>query len=76
MSSGSHEIDLVRTGCVLHIRLDRTDKGNVITLHEGMTNALVDDESDEAIRVMLFSGAGDSFCGQQRSGRLLFRSPE
>jgi enoyl-CoA hydratase/carnithine racemase len=48
----------------LHIRLDRPDKRNAVTqtMYDALTRSVAEAESDDAIRVVLFSGAGDAFC--------------
>jgi enoyl-CoA hydratase/carnithine racemase len=58
------EITLSRTGRALHIRLDRADKRNAVTrsMYEAMVDAIVGAETDETIRAILFSGAGEGFC--------------
>jgi enoyl-CoA hydratase/carnithine racemase len=58
------EITLSRTGRALHIRLDRADKRNAVTrsMYEAMVDAIAGAETDETVRAILFSGAGDGFC--------------
>lgn len=53
-----------RTDRTLHIRLDRPDKRNAVTraMYDAMSEAIAQAESDDAVRVVLFSGAGDAFC--------------
>ena len=60
----SQEITVSRTGRTLHIRLDRADKRNAVTrsMYEAMVDAIAEAETDETIRAVLFSGAGDGFC--------------
>jgi enoyl-CoA hydratase/carnithine racemase len=60
----SQEINVSRIGHALHIRLDRADKRNAVTrsMYEAMVDAIAEAETDEAIRAILFSGAGDGFC--------------
>ena len=60
----SQEITVSRIGHALHIRLDRADKRNAVTrsMYEAMVDAIAEAETDEKIRAILFSGAGDGFC--------------
>jgi enoyl-CoA hydratase/carnithine racemase len=60
----SQEITVSRIGRALHVRLDRADKRNAITrsMYDAVTEAIVEAEADEAIRAVLFSGAGEAFC--------------
>ena len=53
-----------RTDRTLHIRLDRPDKRNAVTraMYDAMTGAIAQAEADDAVRVVLFSGAGEAFC--------------
>jgi enoyl-CoA hydratase/carnithine racemase len=57
-------VAISRTDRTLHIRLDRPDKRNAVTraMCDAMTEAIAQAESDDAVRVVLFSGAGDAFC--------------
>jgi enoyl-CoA hydratase/carnithine racemase len=60
----SQAITVSRIGRALHIRLDRADKRNAVTrsMYQAMVDAIAEAENDEAIRAILFSGAGDGFC--------------
>ena len=73
----THEIEVVRTGPVLHIRLNRPGKRNALTwaMYETMTDALADGGTDDAIRVIQFSGAGDAFCAGNDLGVFLADPP-
>jgi enoyl-CoA hydratase/carnithine racemase len=60
----SQEITVSRIGRALHVRLDRAAKRNAITrsMYDAVTEAIVEAEADEAIRAVLFTGAGEAFC--------------
>jgi enoyl-CoA hydratase/carnithine racemase len=49
---------------ILEIRLNRPDKKNAITvaMYAAMAERLAAAEADPAVRVVLFTGAGDAFC--------------
>ena len=49
---------------ILEIRLNRPDKKNAITvaMYAAMAERLATAEADPAVRVVLFTGAGDAFC--------------
>jgi enoyl-CoA hydratase/carnithine racemase len=72
------EVDVSRTGGVLHIRLNRPDKRNAITrsMYEAMADAVAIGESDDAIRVVLFSGAGEGFCAGNDLNDFLAHAPK
>ncbi len=52
-----------RDGSVLEIRFNRPDKKNAITnaMYGAMADALVEAQSDDGVRVVLFTAAGDFF---------------
>ena len=53
-----------RSGGVLRIMLNRPEKKNALTgaMYTQLAEILEDADSDEAVRVVLWHGAGDSFC--------------
>jgi enoyl-CoA hydratase/carnithine racemase len=57
-------INVSRQGAVLQLTLARPEKKNAINaqMYRALTEALVNAESDETIRVVMFAGEGDSFC--------------
>jgi enoyl-CoA hydratase/carnithine racemase len=57
-------INASREGAVLQLTLARPDKKNAINaqMYRTLTQALLDAEGDESIRVVMFAGEGDSFC--------------
>lgn len=59
----STHIELTRQGAVLVIRMARPEKKNALTvdMYRAMTAALREGSADDAVRVMLFTGAGDAF---------------
>ncbi len=59
--------DLVTTSVkdgILTIRMNRPDKKNALTveMYDDLTKAIKDAEKDKNVRVILITGAGDSFC--------------
>jgi 2-(1,2-epoxy-1,2-dihydrophenyl)acetyl-CoA isomerase len=62
--AGTEGLDVTLDGGVLHLRLDRPDKRNAIS--DEMQDALIGSVDaagrDEAVRVVLISGAGEHFC--------------
>jgi len=58
------EVEVSRAGAVMHVRLARADKLNALTwaMYGALTGAIAEAETDDAIGVVLFSGAGDAFC--------------
>lgn len=60
----SEEILKSCAGGVCELRFDRPEKRNAIThrMYQGLAAALLAAQSDEAVRVVLLSGAGASFC--------------
>jgi len=53
-----------RSGSILRVQLNRPDKKNAMTsgMYVALTDLLNDAARDEQIRVVLWHGAGDSFC--------------
>ena len=62
-SSGDVIVGRIERG--LHIHLDRVPKRNALTraMYGTMSDALAEAERDDAVRVVLFSAAGATFCG-------------
>jgi len=58
------EIAVTRADAVLEIAFDRPKKKNALTaaMYAALAQALRDAERDDALRVVLFHGHGDSFC--------------
>lgn len=52
-----------RTGSILELTLNRPDKKNALTLamYQQLSEALLEADSDPQVRVILLTGAGDSF---------------
>ncbi len=77
VSQRANEIEVTRSGPVLHIRLNRPARRNALTwaMYEVMSEALTDAETDAAIRVIQFSGAGDGFCAGNDLGDFLADPP-
>jgi enoyl-CoA hydratase/carnithine racemase len=61
----------------LRIHLDRADKRNAVTLamYEAMAQGIAQAEADDAIRVVLFTGAGDAFCAGNDLNEFLAEPP-
>jgi enoyl-CoA hydratase/carnithine racemase len=59
-----NDIITERSGGVLRIMLNRPEKKNALTgaMYTGLAEILEDADSDETVRVVLWHGAGDSFC--------------
>jgi enoyl-CoA hydratase/carnithine racemase len=78
MEPYSDEVDVSRTDGMLHIRLNRPDKRNAITrsMYQAMADAVATGESDDAIRVVLFSGAGEGFCAGNDLNDFLAHPPK
>jgi len=57
-------VDVTRDAGVLEIALDRPQKKNALTadMYALLADALRDADRDDAVRVVLFRGNGDSFC--------------
>lgn len=78
METSAQEVCVTRTDHVLHIRLNRPDKRNALSrsMYEAMADAVALAEMDEAIRVVLFSGAGEAFCAGNDLHDFLAHPPE
>jgi len=59
------EVDLSIEGAAATVRLNRAEKKNAMSpqLHQSMSDALDEIESHGAIKVVVVTGTGDSFCG-------------
>lgn len=59
-----NEIVTERTGAILRVQFNRPSKKNAMTaaMYLGMADALNSATKDESARVVLWHGAGDSFC--------------
>src|ERR1700759_1195580 len=66
-----------QTSGVCELRLNRPEKRNAITLamYEALWDAIVRAEADEAVRVILLSGAGASFTAGNDLGDFLSSTP-
>jgi enoyl-CoA hydratase/carnithine racemase len=73
----SEHIQTERRGAVLHLRLDRPEKKNALTLemYTALAEALRGAEEDPEVRAVLFSGAGDAFKGGNDLRDFLERPP-
>lgn len=62
----------------LHVHMDRAAKRNALTrgMYAVMADALAEAERDDAIRVVLFSGAGATFCGGNDMNDFVAHSPD
>jgi enoyl-CoA hydratase/carnithine racemase len=60
----STDLNIRRSGDLLHIELARPAKRNALTteMYRGVADALAEAERNSSIRTVLFSGAGQSFC--------------
>jgi enoyl-CoA hydratase/carnithine racemase len=78
VETSAQEVCVTRTDHVLHIRLNRPDKRNALSrsMYEAMADAVALAEMDEAIRVVLFSGAGEAFCAGNDLHDFLAHPPE
>lgn len=57
------QIDVVRSGAVLQIAINRPEKKNALTaeIYDALSEAVEQAEADRAVRVLLLYGQGDSF---------------
>jgi enoyl-CoA hydratase/carnithine racemase len=64
MGASAGEVEIIRDGPVMHIRLNRAHKLNAVTraMYDAITEALGVAEVDDGITVVVISGAGDAFC--------------
>ena len=78
METSSQEVCVSRTDHVLHIRLNRPDKRNAVSgsMYDAMADAILLAETDETIRAVLFSGAGEAFCAGNDLHDFLAHPPE
>ena len=62
----------------LHIHMNRPAKRNALTraMYAAMAEALDEAERDDAIRVVLFSGAGATFCGGNDMNDFVAHTPD
>lgn len=72
--------DLVRTQSfdhVFHLEINRPEKKNALTveMYENLANALISAEADDAVRVVLLTGAGDTFSAGNDLRDFLERPP-
>lgn len=60
----SQDVEIVESGGVIEIHLDRPDKKNALTadMYRAMTAALADASSRDDIAAILFAARGDAFC--------------
>jgi enoyl-CoA hydratase/carnithine racemase len=58
------DISVERRDATLHVRLTRAAKRNALTsaMYVGLADALAQAEQDDAIRTVILSGEGESFC--------------
>jgi enoyl-CoA hydratase/carnithine racemase len=73
----SEHIQTGKDGAVLTIRFNRPDKKNAFTvaMYEAMAAALADAERDAAVRVVLFTAAGDAFTAGNDLGDFMSKPP-
>jgi enoyl-CoA hydratase/carnithine racemase len=73
----ANEIEVTRSGPVLNICPNRPASRNALTwaMYEVMSEALADAETDAAMRVIQFSGAGDGFGAGNDLGAFLAAPP-
>lgn len=73
----SENVLVERRGAVLHLRLDRPEKKNALTveMYAALADALRAAEEDPGTRAVLFSGAGDAFTAGNDLRDFLERPP-
>src|SRR5262245_10907607 len=71
------EITTERSGSILRVELNRPTKKNAMTssMYVTLADLFNDAAKDERIRVVLWHGAGDSFCAGNDVGDLLKNPP-
>ena len=70
-------VEFLREDGVFEIRLNRPEKKNALTvaMYAAMADALAEAEQDPAVRVVLFTGAGDAFCAGNDLNDFIARPP-
>lgn len=70
-------VTVSRDAGILTIRFDRADKKNAITvaMYDAMARALTEAERDDAVRVVLFTAAGDTFTAGNDLGDFMSKPP-
>lgn len=80
MSNGQVAADVVvsRIEHGLHVHMNRAAKRNALTrrMYETMADVLAEAERDDDVRVVLFSGAGGTFCGGNDMNDFVAHSPD
>src|SRR5499425_2682217 len=72
-----NEIITERSGSILRVQLNRPEKKNAMTssMYATLADLFNDAAKDEAIRVVLWHGAGDSFCAGNDVGDFVKNPP-
>jgi enoyl-CoA hydratase/carnithine racemase len=72
------EVLVSRAGAVVELRLDRAAKKNALTpgMYAALAGALRDARSDDAVRAVLLTASGETFCAGNDIGDFLTRSAE
>ncbi len=72
------EVIVTRTGAVVELRLDRAAKKNALTpaMYAALAGALRDARGDDAVRAVLLTASGETFCAGNDIGDFLTRSAE
>jgi len=73
----SEHVEVETRDAVLHVRLDRPEKKNALTLemYSALAGALEAAQDDPAVRVVLLTGTGDAFTAGNDLGDFLQRPP-
>ena len=76
--SDAEDVIVTRIEHGLHVHLNRAAKRNALTraMYDAMAAALDEAERDTAVRVVLFSGAGGTFCAGNDMSDFVAHSPE
>jgi enoyl-CoA hydratase/carnithine racemase len=71
------DINTERSGSILRVELNRPAKKNAMTaaMYTNLAEILGDSGKDEAVRVVLWHGAGDAFCAGNDMGDFLKNPP-
>ena len=71
------DITIEPSGAILRIQLNRPDHKNAMTssMYTGLADILNEADKDDAIRVVLWHGAGDAFCAGNDLGDFLKNPP-